>query len=311
MQCFGAGENADTATEPLNKTVKQSIIIPKDKFDEAIEQQGIVWDEIKEYQYKLKVGTGKTTYQTGNTTKAKLWLVNPGYTSTVGFESSNIKWTSSNTKIARVDANGRINFVGGGKVTITAKTKYYRASVQLIVKSTPKLTLANKTVGYTGKGQKIGTVKVNGKSGRIKYYYYSDARCTKKLASYPVKIGTYYVRAISQASTYYNKSVSNVAKLVIKKANPLTVKKNSVRYRVSASTGKLSGNRKFTIGVRNAKGKVTYAKDSKCGNYITVNKNGRVTVKKGTPKGKYTIYVKARGSRTYAPVTRKVTVRIE
>lgn len=310
VQCFGVQDTIDTVTAGQNKTVKQSISIPKDKFDEATDQKGIVWGELNEYLYKLKVETGKTEYQVGNTTKAKLWLVNPGYLSTVGFSSSNIKWSSSNTKVAGVDNNGKITFVGGGKVTITATTKYYRASVRLIVKSTPKLTLANKTVGYTGKGQKIGTVKVNGKSGSIKYYYYSDAKCTKKLSSYPVKIGTYYVKATSQANEYYNRATSNVAKLVIKRANPLTVNKTSVKYRTNTSTGKMSGNRRFTIGTRNALSKVTYTAGSKCKNYITVSRDGRVTVKKGTPEGKYSIYVKAGGSRTYAPVTRKVTITI-
>ena len=53
-------------------------------------------------------------------------------------------------------------------------------------------------------------------------------------------------------------------------------------------------------------------KDKKAKNKITVSKKGVVTVKKGLKKGKYTIYVNvtAAGNSSYAPMTKKVRVKI-
>lgn len=77
------------------------------------------------------------------------------------FTSGNITWSSDKKSVATVDKNGKITFVGGGKVTITAKTKYHETSLTLTVqgklqvtKTTPTLTLKNKTVTYTGKGKR-------------------------------------------------------------------------------------------------------------------------------------------------------------
>jgi hypothetical protein len=68
--------------------------------------------------------------------------------------------------------------------------------------------------------------------------------------------------------------------------------------------------------VKKAQGKVTY----KVSKYVTkkakgkvlVAKNGKVTVKKGTPKGTYQLKVKvtAGGNDSYEPKTKKVTLTV-
>lgn len=125
------------------------------------------------------------------------------------------------------------------------------------------------------------------------------------------KVGTYYVRAKVAATDTHKSAQSNIAKLVIQKKNPMTVKVKSKTYKAKASTGKLAKNYSFKIGVTKAKGTVTYSKSKNCKKYITVNNKGKVTIKKGTPRGKYTINVKAKGKGTYASRTIKVSIKVE
>lgn len=89
----------------------------------------------------------------------------------------------------------------------------------------------------------------------------------------------------------------------------MTVKVKSKTYKAKASTGKLAKNYSFKIGVTKAKGTVTYSKSKNCKKYITVNNKGKVSIKKGTPRGKYTINVKAKGKGTYASRTIKVSIK--
>ncbi len=97
-----------------------------------------------------------------------------------------------------------------------------------------------------------------------------------------------------------------------KKANPLTVKGKTAAVKLKnvkkkAQTVKQSA----AFAVSKAQGKVTYAKASGSKN-ITVAKDGKLTVKKGTKKGTYKIKVKvtAAGNSTYKKATKTVTVTI-
>ena len=63
----------------------------------------------------------------------------------------------------------------------------------------------------------------------------------------------------------------------------------------------------FRILTFNAKGKITYKSSSR---YITV-KNGKVTVRKGTPKGTYKITVRAAGNSKYKACTKTITIRVK
>ena len=291
----------------------------KRHFSEAITSRGIIWNTPKEYTYQFSIGIDSAKCQVGKKTQAKLWLINPEFGQKVAFSSKNIAWASGNTKIAKTDAKGKVSFVGSGNVTITGKTKYYQTSVKIKVKDygktstkkSSKVVLKDKYAIYTGKAIKIGKAKVTGSKGKVTYTYYTDAKCKKKLKNYPKKVGTYYVRAKVAATDTHKSAQSNIAKLVIQKKNPMTVKVKSKTYKAKASTGKLAKNYSFKIGVTKAKGTVTYSKSKNCKKYITVNNKGKVTVKKGTPRGKYTINVKAKGKGTYASRTIKVSIKVK
>ena len=317
VQCFGSNTDAQTAEKQADRTITQNINIPKKKFTEAITTDGIVWGDGETYSYKFVIQMDKDTYTAGKSVNAKVVLVNPGFSMYCPFTSGNITWSSDKKSVATVDKNGKIAFVGGGKVTITAKTKYHETSLTLTVqgklqvtKTTPTLTLKNKTVTYTGKGKKIGAASVKGAAGKITYKYYSDSKCTKRLSTYPSKVGTYYVIASAKATATSNSAKSNVAKLMIKKSNPMKVKVASKTYKAKKSTGKLNKKHSFIIGVKNAKGKVTYSRSKASKAYITVSKKGKVTVRKGTPKGTYTITVKAKGTSKYRGKSKKITIKV-
>ncbi|MCB5504685.1 leucine-rich repeat protein [Coprococcus eutactus] len=317
VQCFGSNTDAQTAEKQADRTITQNINIPKKKFTEAITTDGIVWGDGETYSYKFVIQMDKDTYTAGKNVNAKVVLVNPGFSMYCPFTSGNITWSSDKKSVATVDKNGKIAFVGGGKVTITAKTKYHETSLTLTVqsksqvtKTTPTLTLKNKTVTYTGKGKKIGAASVKGAAGKITYKYYSDSKCTKRLSTYPSKVGTYYVIASAKATATSNSAKSNVAKLMIKKSNPMKVKVASKTYKAKKSTGKLNKKHSFIIGVKNAKGKVTYSRSKASKAYITVSKKGKVTVRKGTPKGTYTITVKAKGTSKYRGKSKKITIKV-
>lgn len=318
-QCFGDSENPQAATQPANQTVSQTMYIPNGTFSEAITSRGIIWDSLQEYTYRLAININTSKCQVGKETRAKLLLINPGFEQSVAFGSKNITWVSGNTKIAKIDAKGNISFVGSGNVTITGKTKYYQTSVKLKVKGNgttgtkkaSKIVLKDKYAIYTGKAIKIGKAKVSGSKGKVTYTYYADEKCKQKLKTYPKKIGTYYVRAKVAATDTHKGAKSNIAKLVIQKKNPMTVKVKSKTYKAKDSTGKLAKNQSFQIGVTKAKGTVTYSKSKNCKKYITVNNKGKVSVKKGTPRGKYTIKVKAKGKGVYGSRTIKVTIKIQ
>jgi hypothetical protein len=99
-----------------------------------------------------------------------------------------------------------------------------------------------------------------------------------------------------------------------KSANTLAVKAKTATVKLSKLKKKnqtVALNKVLTV--RNAKGKVTYAKSS--GNKkITINKTtGKVTVKKGLKKGTYKVKVKvsAAGNNDYKPGAKTVTLKIK
>ena len=109
---------------------------------------------------------------------------------------------------------------------------------------------------------------------------------------------------------------ANQDKPVVKKANTIKVTPKTVTLKASKlkkKTQTVKASKAFTV--KNAKGTVTYKltkKDKKAKSKIKVAKNGKITVKKGLKKGKYTIKVKvtAAGTRAYKAKSKTLTVKI-
>ena len=92
--------------------------------------------------------------------------------------------------------------------------------------------------------------------------------------------------------------------------NPMTVTGKTVKAYAKKNTA-ISKSKAFSV--KNAKGAVTFKKLSGNKN-ISIGKSGKITVKKGLSKGKtYSLKVKvhAAGTSSYAPITKKATVKIK
>jgi hypothetical protein len=99
----------------------------------------------------------------------------------------------------------------------------------------------------------------------------------------------------------------------VKKAKKSNTLKVSVKKKtVKKSKLKKSKKTVSAITVKNAQGKVTYAKLSGS-KYLNVTKKGKIEVKKGTKKGTYKIKVKvtAKGNSSYKKASKTVTVKIK
>ena len=184
------------------------------------------------------------------------------------------------------------------KASVAADANYNAATssaVKLVIaKAASTITLKAKTAVYNGKTININKATVKGSNGKITYTYYSDAKCTKKVTKH-INAGTYYVKATVAANANYKAATSKAVKLVIKKAaQKITVKTTSKTYAVKTVKSKAQV---FAIGAAaSGKGKLTYTR-VKGSSALTVNaKTGRITVRKGTKKGTYTIQVRVRAA---------------
>ena len=146
VQCFGQNSITDVATIQDNKTVKQSMDIPRDKFSEAATTSGTIWGEQDEYTYKVSVEANDAQ------TKVQMFIINPGFSYFKVPIDGNITWKSSNNSVASVDKTGKVHFSKKGSVTITGQSLYYKGSVKLN---------HNKAGSIGKKSQKITTAKIN------------------------------------------------------------------------------------------------------------------------------------------------------
>lgn len=103
---------------------------------------------------KLEINKTKLTLNIGEKSDLEIRYVEVNKTS----KKKDIEWTSSNEKIAKVDANGKVTAIKEGKVTITAKAKqnkiekYCEVTVKKVAVNKIKL---NKTSATLNKGETL------------------------------------------------------------------------------------------------------------------------------------------------------------
>lgn len=214
------------------------------------------------------------------------------------------KNVNAGTAIATVTGMG--NYTGSKSTSFT------------IAKASSSISLTAQTKTYTGQSLAYtGKVKRSGSASKVTYRYYIDADCTKEVKAANVKkAGTYYVCATLATDANYKAATSAATKFTIKKAtNPLGIK-------VSKKTTNYAKTKKSTqtvtpITVSKSQGKKTFKVTkwvtAKAKSYFVVNKtSGKVTVRKGIPKGTYKFKVKitAAGNANYEAGTKTVTVSI-
>ena len=187
----------------------------------------------------------------------------------------------------------------------------------------------NVTAKTASKSYKLATVKKKAQSFTIgaaadgTLTYKVTATPSKKAAKYltVTKKGKVTVKKGAPAGTYtITVSAAETANYQVA-SKEVTVKVNKTSQKVSAKVSSKTikskqiakKNYAFTIGAK-GKGKLTYKVTSTPKNgtkYISVNKNGKVTVKKKAPKGTYKITVTAAGNATYAKATKTITVKVK
>lgn len=207
------------------------------------------------------------------------------------------------------------------RATLAADTSFEAATSEAVkftvAKAPSTIELAAQTKAYTGKALAYsGEVNRTGSNGKVSYAYYSDQACKKSVKAANVKaVGTYYVRATVAADANHEAATSAVTKFTVKKAA------NPMRVKTIARTAKLATVKKKAVTVASpvsfttkARGKVTNTKVAKGSSAaLTVNKEtGKVTVRKGTKKGTYTVKVKvtAAGNANYDRLTKTVTCKV-
>ena len=203
-----------------------------------------------------------------------------------GENCKDITYASDNTKVAIVDANGKVTAKAAGTAVITAKCGNYKATCKITVKKpSVKASASAKTV-YVGKTSQIKVTKT-GLTGKVTYTSSNKAiaavskngKVTAKkagTATITVKCGSYKVTC------------------------KITVKKPSVKAVASVKTVFVGGTSQIKVTKAGVSGKVTYTSSNK--SVAAVSKTGKVTAKK---PGTATITVKCGSYKTTCKITVK------
>ena len=172
------------------------------------------------------------------------------------------------------------------------------------------ITASNKTM--TVSASKVRTWSINAKTkGGAKLSYKSSNAKVKVSSTGKVTIpkkftGTVKITITASATKAYAKTSKVVTLTVKKAANPMKVTTKNQKIKASAIKKKA---KTFTIKVTKAQGKVTYK--SSASKYIKVARNGKVTIRKRTPKGKYKITVTAAGKGIYGKKSKVITIIVK
>lgn len=176
----------------------------------------------------------------------------------------------------------------------------------LLDKKTNGVTIkaSDKTMTASASKSQSWTIGAKASNG-AKLTYKSNNAKVKVSSSGKVTVPKKFVGTVK--ITIKTKKTSKVVTLTVKKAsNPLKVRTKNQKIKASAVKKKA---KTFKVKVTKAQGKVSY-KSSKP-KYVTVSAKGKVTIKKGTPKGKYKITVTAKGKGIYNKKSKTITITVK
>ena len=147
-----------------------------------------------------------------------------------------------------------------------------------------------------------GTLSYN--SGNAKVYAKDGKLCVAKAT--PAGIYTIKVTAATTENGEYKASNTITITVKVGKAvNTIKVNPTTKKFKVAKVKKKAQS---FQIKATQAQGKVTYKSSN---SKVKVTAKGKVTVKKGTKKGKYKITVTAAGNANYNKGVKTVTVVVK
>lgn len=154
--------------------------------------------------------------------------------------------------------------------------------------------LSNTKYTYNGKEMKPGVTVTDAKGNTISSFYYKVTYEDNKNAG----TATASVEFTGKYDTVIDKEFT-----IARASQTISASVSSKSYK-KATVAKAS--QSFSIGAK-AKSTLSYKSGSK---YLTVSSKGKVTVKKGTPKGSYKITVSAKKSTNYNAATKTITVKV-
>ena len=221
------------------------------------------------------------------------------------------KWTSSDSEVATVDANG----------AVMAGSKRGTATITCTIGNVSRLCIV--TVDGTG----LPSVQ-DGTVSNVSNLTYDGAEKTQPQATLKVN-GVPLQQDVDYTLSYKNNKNAGTASMTFEGINGYagskTVKfkiKKAVQpvsidywysWNVSANDLKAKAKKLAAFKVREAKGKVTFVKDKGSSSCLKVaKKTGRITVAKGTKPGAYqaNIVAKAAATKNYQAYSHKVTIGV-
>ncbi|SFA96776.1 hypothetical protein SAMN05216249_1061, partial [Acetitomaculum ruminis DSM 5522] len=214
-----------------------------------------------------------------------------------------------NAGTAKVTIEG----IGDYEGSITKTFKIKKASQSITTAFISKKVNATKTTNYSisaKKAQGSLSYKVASTPKKAANFISVNSKgvITLKKGAYE---GTYKIKITAKETKNY-KSASKIISLKVEKASQkLEIKVKSKKINYSNVKKK---NQSFEIGAK-AAGKITYkiasTPSKNAGKYISVNKNGKVTLKKNAPKGNYVIKITAKATTIYKQATGLVKVVVK
>ena len=215
-----------------------------------------------------------------------------------------LSYKSSDETVVSVDQNGNVSVNGGGKAEIT---------VMAASDDTHKAASKTITVQVAQAAQKISGLKTTYKTT------YKKSLLLKAKAKTAVltvdkngkvtakKAGSAYITVSAAANKNYKAANARIKVTVEKASQTIKVKTAVKNYKKSSLKKKAQS---FKIGA-SAQGKITYAVSGKSKKYISVDKTGKVTVKKNTAKGSYSVKVSTKGNSNYKAATKTIQIRVK
>lgn len=246
------------------------------------------------YTGKVQIGVtaGEGYTVTGNT------QTNAGTYAAVATLDKNHTWTDGTTAPATVQW-----IIAKAGQNVTAKTAFKSYKLATVKKKAQSFTIGAAADGTL-------TYKVTATPSKKAAKYLTVTKKGKVTVKKGAPAGTYTITVSAAETANYQAAFKEVTVKVNKTSQKVSAKVSSKTIKSKQIAKK---NYAFTIGAK-GKGKLTYKVTSTPKNgtkYISVNKNGKVTVKKKAPKGTYKITVTAAGNATYAKATKTITVKVK
>ena len=112
-----------------------------------------------------------------------------------------------------------------------------------------------------------------------------------------LNLSSYTPNYAGTVSTKPGLQSQNITTAKIKAVKATSLQKKNVSFSLKAKT--------------DGDGALSYKVTKGSSKYITVSKSGKVTLKKGCPKGNYEVTITAKGTEKYEKATKKVTIKVK